>query len=60
VVYIGEGVNAPNIAKCVEFLAETGWDGVLSIKSDGEENVVKSVDWLRKQIEKAQGAVATA
>jgi inosose dehydratase len=53
VVYIGEGVNAPNIAKCIQYLTETGWDGVFSIESDGEENVVKSVAWLREQIELA-------
>jgi sugar phosphate isomerase/epimerase len=53
-VHIGEGVNAPNITKCIEFLTETGWDGVFSIESDGEENVIKSVAWLREQIEAAQ------
>lgn len=52
VVHIGEGVNGPNIAKCIEFLANTNWDGVLSIESDGEENVIKSVAWLRQQIAK--------
>lgn len=50
VVYIGEGVNAPNIAGCIQYLVETNWDGVFSIESDGEENVVKSVAWLRQQI----------
>jgi len=56
VVYIGEGVNAPNITKCIEFLTETDWDGVFSIESDGEENVIKSVAWLREQIEAAAAA----
>jgi len=55
VVHIGAGVNAPNIKKCIEYLTETGWDGVFSIESDGEENVLKSVAWLREQI-KAVGA----
>jgi len=50
VVHIGEGVNAPNIAQCIRFLHETAWDGVFSIESDGEENVIKSVAWLREQI----------
>jgi sugar phosphate isomerase/epimerase len=58
VVYIGEGVNAPNISKCIEFLAETDWDGVFSIESDGEENVIKSVAWLQDQIKAAEAAVA--
>lgn len=57
VVHIGGGVNAPNISKCIEFLTETGWDGVFSIESDGEENVIKSVAWLREQIARAEGRV---
>src|SRR3990172_1901419 len=56
VVYIGEGVNAPNISKCVEYLTETNWDGVFSIESDGEANVIKSVAWLSEQIAKAAAA----
>ena len=60
VVHIGEGVNADNIAKCVEFLTETDWDGVFSIESDGEENVIKSIAWLREQIEAAEAAKAKA
>ena len=57
VVHIGGGVNAPNIAKCIDFLTETGWDGVFSIESDGEENVPKSVAWLKEQIARAQSLV---
>ncbi len=49
-VYIGQGVNAPNIAGCIQYLKETNWDGVFSIESDGEENIKPSVEWLRKQI----------
>jgi sugar phosphate isomerase/epimerase len=60
VVHIGEGVNAPNIAKCIQYLTLTGWDGVFSIESDGEENVVKSVAWLREQIEQAKSAQVPA
>jgi sugar phosphate isomerase/epimerase len=60
VVYIGEGVNAPNIVKCIEFLTETDWDGVFSIESDGEGNVIKSVAWLRQQIEAAEAGKAGA
>lgn len=60
VVHIGGGVNAPNIAQCVEFLTETHWDGVFSIESDGGENVIKSVAWLKGQVEKAQAALAKA
>jgi len=60
VVHIGEGVNAPNIVKCIEFLTETDWDGVFSIESDGEENVIKSIEWLQKQIDAAASAKAKA
>jgi sugar phosphate isomerase/epimerase len=59
-VHIGGGVNAPNIAKCIQFLTETGWNGVFSIESDGEENVAKSVEWLREQIQLAESARMTA
>jgi len=58
VVYIGEGANASNISDCIKYLAETGWDGVLSIESDGEENVIKSVAWLRDQIAAAEATLA--
>ncbi len=50
VVPIGQGVNASNIASCIQYLKETNWDGVFSIESDGEENIKPSVEWLRKQI----------
>jgi inosose dehydratase len=53
VVSIGQGVNADNIAKCVQLLQARNWDGVLSIESDGEENVKQSVAWLKEQIERA-------
>ena len=58
VVYIGEGANASNISDCRKYLAETGWDGVLSIESDGEENVIKSVAWLQEQIAAAEATLA--
>ena len=50
VVPIGQGVNAPNIAACIQYLKQTNWDGVFSIESDGEENIRPSVEWLRQQI----------
>jgi sugar phosphate isomerase/epimerase len=56
VVHIGGGVNAPNIAKCIQYLTETDWDGVFSIESDGEDNVIKSVAWLHEQIELAKSS----
>jgi sugar phosphate isomerase/epimerase len=50
VVPIGEGVNAANIAACVQYLKETDFDGVLEIESDDVANMQSSVDWLRKQV----------
>jgi sugar phosphate isomerase/epimerase len=51
VVAIGEGVNAENIAGCIELLKETKFDGVLSIECEAAPgNVEKSLEWLRKEI----------
>lgn len=51
VVAIGEGVNAGNIAKCIQLLKQTSWSGVLSIECEAAPgNVEKSLDWLRKQL----------
>jgi inosose dehydratase len=50
-VYIGQGVNADNIRKCIEYLKETDWDGDASIECKGtEENIKNSVEWLRSII----------
>ncbi len=48
---IGSGVNAPNIQKVIAYLKETNWSGDLSIECSGtEENIKKSVEWLRSII----------
>ena len=48
---IGEGVNADNIAGCIELLKATNWDGVLSIECEAAPgNVEKSIEWLRQEI----------
>ena len=53
VVSIGEGVNADNIAGCIELLKNTGWSGVLSVECEAVPgNVEKSLEWLRGQIAK--------
>jgi len=47
-VYVGGGVNADNIRKCMAFLHRSGWDGVVSIECSGtDENTRKSVEWMR-------------
>ncbi|MBN1124369.1 MAG: sugar phosphate isomerase/epimerase [Sedimentisphaerales bacterium] len=50
-VAIGEGVNAENIAGCIELLKDTDWDGVLSIECEAAPGKVEqSLEWLRKEI----------
>ena len=52
-VSIGEGVNADNIAGCIELLKKWKWDGVISIECEASPgNVEKSLAWLRKQVAK--------
>jgi sugar phosphate isomerase/epimerase len=47
-VPIGGGVNAENIKKCVKYLNETDWDGVLSIECYGsDDNIRASTEFLR-------------
>jgi sugar phosphate isomerase/epimerase len=51
VVAIGEGVNAENIAGCIELLKKIKWDGVLSIECEAAPGKVEqSIDWLQKEI----------
>lgn len=47
-VSVGEGVNAENIRKCIEYMKQTGFDGAISIECSGtEQNIAKSVAFLR-------------
>ncbi|NQT17292.1 MAG: sugar phosphate isomerase/epimerase, partial [Planctomycetes bacterium] len=47
-VPIGGGVNAENIKKCIAYLQETDWDGVVSIECDGADaNIRASTEFLR-------------
>ena len=51
VVAIGEGVNADNIAGCIEILKEINWDGVMSVECEAAPGKVEqSLAWLRGQI----------
>jgi sugar phosphate isomerase/epimerase len=51
VVGIGEGVNAENIAGCIEVLKEINFDGVLSIECEAAPGKVEqSLEWLRTEI----------
>jgi inosose dehydratase len=47
-VPIGGGVNAANIRRCIAYLRESDWDGVVSIECCGtDENIRASVEFLR-------------
>jgi sugar phosphate isomerase/epimerase len=47
---IGEGVNAGNIRRCVDILAESGYDGVVSLECEGHGGpmIEQSLAWLRQ------------
>lgn len=51
---IGDGVNAANIERCVEILAETGYDGVLSIECEGAGGpmIEQSLVWVRAMLDR--------
>ena len=46
---IGDGVNAPNIVKCLELLRDSGYTGTLSMETEGDRGplLAKSLGWLR-------------
>lgn len=47
---IGDGVNADNIRRCVKILAESGYDGVLSLECEGQGGPMleRSLTWVRE------------
>lgn len=50
-VPVGGGVNADNIAKCIAYLKETKWDGVLSVECLGTDEFIRSsIQFLRNLI----------
>lgn len=55
---IGEGVNAANIRRCLELLAEGGYKGVLSIECEGAGGpmIEQSLAWLRSALSSGGGA----
>ena len=47
-VPIGGGVNADNIKRCIAYLRETDWNGVLSVECYGsDQNIRASIEFLR-------------
>ena len=54
VVRVGGGVNADNIRRCIAFLQQTKWDGVVSLECHGsDENIVASVKWMKELVKPA-------
>jgi sugar phosphate isomerase/epimerase len=49
---IGEGVNADNIRRCVQILARSGYDGVLSLECEGQGGpmIERSLQWVREML----------
>ena len=48
-VPLGGGVNSENIRRCIDYLQETDWSGVLSIECFGtDQNIGKSVEFLQE------------
>lgn len=49
---IGDGVNAANIRRCLELLAASGYNGVLSIECEGAGGpmIERSLEWVRQVI----------
>ncbi len=51
IVPVGGGVNAKNIERCLAYLAQTKWDGVVSIECHGsDENTAASVRYMKKLV----------
>ncbi len=49
---IGDGVNAPNIRRCLEILRDHGYDGALSLECEGQGGplIERSLDWVRRTL----------
>jgi len=55
---VGQGVNADNIRSCLALLAESGFDGVLSIECEGQGGpmIEDSLAWVRQAVAGARNA----
>jgi sugar phosphate isomerase/epimerase len=55
---VGQGVNADNIRRCLALLAESGFDGVLSIECEGQGGpmIEDSLAWVRQAVAGARSA----
>ena len=56
VVPVGGGVNAGNIRRCLAYLDETGWEGVVSLECHGsDENTAASVRFMKELVGALKG-----
>lgn len=56
-VPVGGGVNAENIRRCLDYLNQTRWDGVVSIECHGSDpNIAASVRWMKEAVRGARAA----
>ncbi len=55
---IGEGVNAPNIVRCMKILANQGYDGVFSLECEGQGGPMleQSLAWAKPMLETSYAA----
>ena len=52
---IGNGINAGNVRRCVEMLAERGYRGVLTIECEAQGGLIESsVRWMRQLIREVE------
>ena len=50
-VPVGGGVNAENIQRCLDYLNQIRWDGVVSIECHGSDaNTAASVKWMKAAV----------
>jgi inosose dehydratase len=51
VASVGSGVNAGNIAACIQYLKDTDWDGTLSVECEATDEILRpSIKWVREQV----------
>lgn len=46
-MYVGQSVNARNIEKIVVLFKSKGGRSTMNLKSKGEKNTLKSLEWFR-------------
>lgn len=56
-VSVGGGVNAENIQRCLDYLNQIRWNGVVSIECHGSDaNIAASVKWMKAAVKSKRPA----